>query len=55
VILIAINTQLITGIILSLIIPGVFIFGLVYALLMAGLNFIKPPQKVQIRRSDAIL
>jgi len=55
VILIIINAQLIMAIILGLIIPGVFIFGLVYALLMAGLNFIKPPQKVQIRRSDAIL
>jgi hypothetical protein len=54
VVLIVINAQLILAIILGLTIPGVFIFGLLFAVLMAVINFIKPPEKVQIRASDAI-
>lgn len=55
ILLILINSQLIVAIIFALIVPGVFIFGLLFAVLMAAINYVRPPQKVQIRRSDAIL
>jgi len=55
VVLIFINFQLIVAIIFALTIPGVFIFGLLFAVLMAAINYVRPPQKVQIRANDAIL
>ena len=54
-ILIVINAQLIAAIILGLILPGVFIIALAYAVLIICINFVKPPLKVQIRKSDGIL